>query len=602
MELSKEATIRLVGLERGEKKVWHCMRREASLAIRYGAVETGGKVESKAFANEVAMQRFVNRQLHARVERGYHVELPFEVRRWEQVRQEVTRWIPSSGENDDDRVLVLRGDATIPHNLWLDYRRGMLALSDESEVPFAGIVIEGSLRIEGCLYNYDDDYGPFLLVTGDLEATSIATGGARVTVLGNLRTEVLVGVHHLGQVEVKGELRADVIASEHPITAGRMNALYYRGWGKNVLPVREGVVDESEPYEPRGVFAGSLLRGAEVDLSRARDLAIAGKSVVRESLVSMRAAFRKLVGKKLSEPNKVRNLSLTGKELSFLPDEVLAFRKLEVLSLSNNKLRRLPEEIGLLTELRELHLRGNGLQELPESIGELTNLRVLDLEANCIWRLPESLARCTELRTVRLTNNPYPYVRDSFGGWSKVKVMWELPEVLTRLPNLEELVVSQTFVRRLPNKRFASKHVRVVIDDSLVTEVDPSLRDQVIAKVEDSPKRALSYIRFWFDSDEIHLEDFYSLRRDSYDFSEVEALLRLLLQIVLPTAPPAAALIEFERQLPDVVRGLSWGGQASRHLRALFRALGSMVETLEGSYPRHPLLAGLRGLFARHAV
>ncbi len=603
MNHSQAADIRLVGFDRGGPRFWHCERRGAAVDVWHGPLGGDGKHERRAFDDEDSLQRFLSRQVTSRVERGYHVELPFELRRWQDVRADVEKWLPCGSENDDDRVLVLRGDATIPHGLWLDYRRGMLGLEDEADPPIVGMIIHGSLTIEGCLYNYDDDYGPFLLVTGDLKARSIATGGARLCALGAIDAEVVIGVYNQGNVEAKGPVKAKVIASEHPVVGKSVDALCYGSWGRHVVPVRANVADESEPYEPRGVFIPALMRGREVDLCKARDLAIAGKVLVREPAVSLRASFRRMLGRKLADPDKVRHLTLTGKDLTFLPEEIFAFRKLEKLTLTHNKLRRLPEELGQLTELRELHLRGNGLQELPESIGELKHLRVLDLESNCIWRLPDSLARCTELRTIRLTNNPYSYVRASFGGWSKVKLMWELPEVLTRLPNLEELVFSGTFLRKLPSRRFDSRVLRkVIIESSLVTARDPAIHDQIAVKLEDSARRAVSYIRYWFDSEELHLEDFYSARRDTYDFTEIRALLLLLLQINIPTAAPyTEALTEFARQIPDVIRGLAWGGQNTRHIRALFRALGETVDDAERLYPGNALLAGLRPLFSRHA-
>ncbi|MBK7539097.1 MAG: leucine-rich repeat domain-containing protein [Myxococcales bacterium] len=561
------------------------------------------KLDRKSFKDEATAQAFVAKQVRARVERGYHVELPFEQRRWADVQAEVVRWISGNSERSTDRVLVYDGDLTIPHSLWLDYRRGMLALADERDPPFSGIIVRGSLRVEGCLYNYEDDYGPFLLVTGNLEARSIATGGARICVLGDLSADVIVGVYNHGSMEAKGTLCARVVASEHAVTAGKLNAIYYRGWGRNALPFRDGIADDSEPYEPRGIFVSAVLKGEQVDLNKARDLAIAGKAVVKDDPASVRVSFRKLVGKKLADADKLKSLSLPGKDLTFLPEEIFSFRKLERLTLTHNKLRRLPDELGQLTELRELHVRGNGLQELPDSIGQLSKLRVLDLEANCIWRLPESLAQCTELRTINLTNNPYSYVRSSFGGWTKVKLMWEFPEVLTRLPKLEELVFSGTFLRELPRRRFDSPFLRrVSIENSLVQKVDPGLHDQITVRLEDSPRRAANYIRYWFDNDEIHLEDFYDAKTDTYDFTQVQALLELLLQINIPiSAPYNEALAEFAKQVPDVIRGLSWGSKNTRHIQSMFRAFLVTLEAAERTYPGNALIAGLRVMFARHA-
>lgn len=617
---SDEVTIRLVGIEGGRKSFWRATRRDNIIDLHQGDFRTEGegagsgadpgepsdegKRDTRSFADASVARTYLSKQLALRIDRGFYADLPFRITTWAEVKDEVCAVLPGNHEQDSDRVLVVDGDAAVPHNLWLDYRRGMLALLDESEPPLAGLIVRGNLTLAGCLYNYEDDHGPFLLVTGGLTARAIATGGARIHVAGALSADTIVGVYNHGSLVAAGPLRAKIIATEHTVSGAPLSALVYRGWGRIVLPVRDGVADETEPYEPRQLFAPVVLKGSSVDLARARELAVAGKSIAKESPLSVRAAFRKLMGKKFAEPDKVKSLSLSGKELTFLPEELFTFRKLEKLILTHNKLRELPEELGLLTELRELQLRGNGLRELPESIGKLTKLRVLDLEANCLWRLPDSLASCTELRIVNLTNNPYSYLRSAFGGWNKVRIMWKYPEVLTRLPKLEQVIFDGTFIRHLPQRRFDSPNLsRAVIKGSLVLEVDPLLHGQLQVHAGESHDRAVNTIRYWFDSDEIHLEDFYDSKRDAYDFAQIDAILCLLLEINIPTAAPYhAALAEFEKQCADVIRSLSWGGKHTRHVHALFRALGEALDRFEPRYPPgNALIAGLRPMFARHA-
>ena len=600
----------LVGLEGGgkdgkgprERRFWRWERSGATVSQEHGVVgsEADAKRESKAFADEAKAQAFVAKQLSAHLDRGYCVELPFTVRTWEEVKGEIGPHLPGNGEEDDYRVLVHEGDAVIPHGLWLEYRRGLLALLDEDEEPFAGVYVRGSLTIEGCLHNFENDYGPFLYVTSDLIAESVATGGARVCVGGELRADVVIGVYNHGSTEAKGPLRARVVASEHLVEGNPLDAIRYSGWGRTAYPVRGGVVDASEPYEPKGIFVSAVLKNESVDLGKARQLAVAGKPIVKDEPVSVRAAFRKLIGKKLADPDKVKSLSLAGKDLTSLPEEIFAFRKLEKLDLTHNKLRQLPEEIGQLTELRELNLTGNGLTDLPESIGQLGKLRVLTLGSNCLWRLPDSMAHCSELRLVNLANNPYSYVRSAFGSWSKVKLMWELPEVLTRLPRLEELIFDGIFIRKLHSRPFTSQHLRrATIKNSLVLNVDPALHGQLEVDTSKSVERAVNYVRYWFAPENLRLGSFYDSQRDAYDFTEAIALLGVILQISIPTAAPyEASLAEFEKQIASVIRDLTWGGKGMNHAHALLGALGASLDGFEQLYPGNPLIAGLRTRFA----
>ncbi|MFE8598733.1 leucine-rich repeat domain-containing protein [Archangium violaceum] len=595
--------LRLLGLEGAVLKFWSYEQRGASLDLHHGVVGTAGKRESKAFPSEEAAAAFARKTVAARVDKGYYSsELPFETFTWSQVKDEVK--VHGNSENESDRVLVLTGDVVIPHNLWLDYRSGILALANENDPPFAGLIVRGNLTIEGCLLNFEDDFGPFLQVHGDLIAQGIAVGGARIRVNGNVTTGDMAGVYNHGSFAAGGNLVARTIATEHSITAeGQLDAHRYLGWGAKVFAVSGGIENKQDPYEAKGVFVPALVKDDHVDLGKAREFLAAGKPISRPEFISVRDAFRTLIAKKLEDPDKVKSLSLAGKALTSLPEELFRFRRLEKLDLTNNKLRTLPEELGLLTELRELRLRGNGLQTLPESIGALTKLRDLDLEANCVWRLPESLARCVELRTVNLTNNPYAYVRASFGGWQNVEMMWDFPEVLTRLPKLEELTFYGTLLRTLPARRFDSTSLRkLTIRRSLVTQVDPELHAQMSVAMEDSAQWAVDHIGFWFATDTIHLEDFYDVKARRYDFTEVIALLELLLRINIPTAAPYdAALEQFKKQSEHLARQLNWRGTNGHHVSALFGALGAALDTLGEPHPGNALIDGLRTLFAAHA-
>lgn len=596
-------SMHLQGLDGKARRFWSYARHGKRLDLHHGAVGTEGKHESRTFASPEEATAFAHKNVATRVAKGYFTSaLPFESVAWSQVRSEVK--VVGNSEQDSDRVLVLTGDVTVPHNLWLDSRRGLLALEDESAPPFAGLIVRGNLTIQGSLLNQEDDFGPFLLVHGNLVARSIATGGSQIRIHGDVTTEALVGVYNHGSLCVGGHLVARIVASEHALHVdGAIDAYRYRTWGSKVFPVVSGVEDEQQPHEAKGVFVPAMVKAERIDLSKARELLAEGKPICLPEFTSVKAAFRKLVAKKLAEPDKVKSLTLKSKDLASLPEDLFQFRRLEKLDLTHNRLRTLPEELGQLTELRELRLRGNGLRTLPESIGALTNLRVLDLEANCIWSIPDSLARCVELRTVNLTNNPYAYVREAFGGWQHVKWMRDFPDVFTRLPRLEALTFDGTLLRTLPTRRFDSTALRkVTVHKSLVTQMDPELHSQLSVDTKKSASWAVDHIRFWFASDTIHLETFFSAKTGRYDFTEVVALLGILLDITVPTAAPYdAALREFTKQSKDIAHRLDWTGKNGPHVRALFGALRDALGPFGKSSPDNALIQGLGKVFALHA-
>lgn len=541
----------------------------ATVEIREGRGTAAGKTRTKALATAAAAQAFLAKQVAAQLAKGYlAASLVFERVPWKEVATRVR--VAGNGEEPDDIVLVHRGALAVPHNLVLDYRVGLLAAGADDE-RIAGVLVEGNLTITGALLNYEDDYGPFLHVTGNLVADAVATGGSQIRIDGDLRAGEVIGVYNHGCVEVGGSLTAKVVASEHTIEAGSLDAVRYYGWGGTSYRVESGRVLVDDPFDVQGVFAKAVIQGGSVDLGKARRLAAEGKSIVRGELVSVRAAFRKLVAKKLEAPEKVKSLALTMKDLRSLPEELFAFTRLEKLDLTHNKLRTLPEELGRLTSLRELKLRGNGLQRLPDSIGELVQLRQLDLEANCIVEIPASLERCVELRSVNLRNNPYSYVRSSFGGWRKVQFMTEVPEVLTRLPRLESLCIDDTLVRRMPARAFASPALaKVEYEDTLLLAVDGALHPQVAAPDAAKARRwAVAHIRFWFDHEHIGLEDFFDVARKTYDFGEVRALLGIVLDTLIPAAEPYdEAIATFAKECAEIVRRLHWGDEGVRHGQA----------------------------------
>ncbi|WP_244224975.1 leucine-rich repeat domain-containing protein [Corallococcus sicarius] len=595
--------MRLEGPEGKTRGFWSYVQHGERLELHHGKVGTDGKRESRTFASAEAAGAFARKRVAARVAKGFwSSDLVFESSTWEQVKDSVQ--VPGRSGEDDDRVLILTGDVVVPHELWLDFRRGIFALEDPDASPFIGLIVRGNLTVEGCVFNGENDFGPFLQVDGNLFATSIAMGGSRLRVAGDVMTGDFVAVYNHGSVCVGGDLVARTIASDYALQVeGAVDAYRYQGQGSKVFAVSAGVEDAQDPHDVKGVFVPAVVSDERVQLAKARTLLVAGKPISRPEFTSIRAAFRQLVSKKMAEPDKVKSLTLEAKGLTSLPEELFLFRRLEKLNLRRNELRTLPEALGQLTELRELDVSLNGLLALPESLGALKKLRVLNLEYNCLWRLPDSLAECVELRTVNLVNNPYAYVRRAFGGWSRVQLMWDFPEVLTRLPKLEGVTFDGTPLRHLPTRRFDSTSLRsVTVRHSLVTEVDPDLHSQLTVSVEHSAERASDNIGYWFRPENVRLETIHDAKSDRYDFTEIIAMLGLLLRINIPTAAPYDRSLEkFRKGSADIARELDWDGSHPQRVRALFTALRDALGPLGEPYPGNALIAGLRGVFAVHA-
>ncbi|VVO58648.1 hypothetical protein PS838_00668 [Pseudomonas fluorescens] len=113
----------------------------------------------------------------------------------------------------------------------------------------------------------------------------------------------------------------------------------------------------------------------------------------------------------------LRTLSLTGNQLTRIPQAIAAMPKLEQLDLSDNRIHLTPESVGLLNglthlqslnlsfnpqlgrtpavtalkQLRHLALRGTQIVDWPVGVNDLSRLQTLDLRDNLIAQIPDTV-------------------------------------------------------------------------------------------------------------------------------------------------------------------------------------------------------------------
>jgi Leucine-rich repeat (LRR) protein len=156
---------------------------------------------------------------------------------------------------------------------------------------------------------------------------------------------------------------------------------------------------------------------------------------------------------RMIEENRIRGsteLSLSGQEITVLPESIGNLTHLKFLYVAGNHLAVLPESIGQLKELRVLSLDGNQLTELPVSITQLPHLQHLILGGNNLTELPDSLAQLTTLELLSLTDNQLTALPDSIGQLTKLHTLSlsnnqlrELPPSLGNLTKLKNLDVDR---------------------------------------------------------------------------------------------------------------------------------------------------------------
>ncbi|XP_026280398.1 leucine-rich repeat-containing protein 58 [Frankliniella occidentalis] len=101
----------------------------------------------------------------------------------------------------------------------------------------------------------------------------------------------------------------------------------------------------------------------------------------------------------------IKELNLSGNDLTDFPPQVLDMPSLKYLYLGGNKIESIPDDVIRVSGLTVLSLGGNRLNEVPESVGQLAWLQVLVLSDNQLESLPAAIANLKHLKSLLLHKN-----------------------------------------------------------------------------------------------------------------------------------------------------------------------------------------------------
>src|ERR1035437_799883 len=130
----------------------------------------------------------------------------------------------------------------------------------------------------------------------------------------------------------------------------------------------------------------------------------------------------------------VRELDLSGWNLTTIPDSIAQLTQLQQLYLKNSRITDIPDSLGELAQLRGLNLSDNQITAIPSFLVELGDLQSLRLSGNRITAIPDSLSRLARLRALCLSSNQ----------------ITEIPDSLTRLSQLRYLDLSGNRITDIP--------------------------------------------------------------------------------------------------------------------------------------------------------
>jgi len=101
----------------------------------------------------------------------------------------------------------------------------------------------------------------------------------------------------------------------------------------------------------------------------------------------------------------LKNLNLSGNNLTHFPLQILEASNLLFVYLGGNRIESIPKEIAALSRLEVLSMGGNILSEVHPAVGQLKYLKALILSDNLLESLPAAIASLKNLKTLQLHKN-----------------------------------------------------------------------------------------------------------------------------------------------------------------------------------------------------
>ncbi|PWA54306.1 NBS-LRR protein [Artemisia annua] len=171
---------------------------------------------------------------------------------------------------------------------------------------------------------------------------------------------------------------------------------------------------------------------------------------------------------------------------------------IRVISLSGYEISEVPESIGSLKHLRYLNLSGTKIKHLPESVCDLYNLETLNV-SRCseLTKLPNNFLKLKNLRhldirdTLQLTDMPLG-IGDlkSLQTLSKIIIGGENDFSITELKNLENLH-GKVSIKGMENVKFATEAREADLSQKRLTEFEVEWSDTSDASQKDRNENAI---------------------------------------------------------------------------------------------------------------
>ena len=203
-------------------------------------------------------------------------------------------------------------------------------------------------------------------------------------------------------------------------------------------------------------------------LSNLRELILSGNNITT-------------IPPEIGQLKNLKSLNLSNNNINIIPPEIGELEdNLEFLSLGSNNITVIPPEIGQLKNLIDLSIGNNLITTIPPEIGQLNNLEFLSMDDNQLNALPPEIGLLGNLKQLHLTRNALTALPPEIGFLNNLEVAFILNNNITNLPNAIDLLMEYN-----PNLSFNY--------DSNITTAVTSQKDALISMHNANPDNTLDW-------------------------------------------------------------------------------------------------------------
>jgi predicted DNA-binding WGR domain protein len=379
-----------------------------------------------------------------------------------------------------------------------------------------GLLFCKNLQAENYIFQEGSDYGPLVVVLGNVIAKNLHLRGSDVFIEGNVVVEqtFIPGDYNHGELTVDGTIQAQLIlgTDDHSFEYDPEKIINTIVVGLHQTPklkqyYLEDVIDEKylegnddgdddcdETYSvnTKKVIASlkkgePLLKKKNFDITKIKT----ANEIQAENEAKYLAGIAQDVQDKIARCKETKDtvLDLRSKKLTELPIEVCDLGFVEELYLdSNEDLQNLPDALVKLKKLKCLSIAYCGFAALPEWITSFTHLEILEFNRNAISELPVGFEKLKNLKEFKASSTKIRSFPAALYDLPKLEVIsfaynhfcrceinrmlpaikvlnfsntW-MPEITVPLPTLEELLIDIDTEDPIPKAVFACSNLKIL--------------------------------------------------------------------------------------------------------------------------------------------